>query len=69
MAWNQELKWGNGPEVDSYGTRPEGDVTKVAWIGNLLGIDWEWRQLLDCESGSYAGVERRRDKWDSIQRL
>ena len=42
---NKELTWGSRMRVDPYGTRPEGDVTKVAWIGNcveignLLGID------------------------------
>ena len=53
--------------MDLYRTRPEGDVTKVAWIGNhigignLLGIDQEQRQLFDHEGRSYAGMER---KWD-----
>ena len=53
--------------MDLYGTRSEGDITKAAQIGNHVGIgnsleiDWEQRQLLDCESKSYAGVERRRD--------
>ena len=47
VAWNKELKQGSRPEVDLYRTRPEGDVTKVAQIGNRVGIgkssgiDWE----------------------------
>ena len=47
VAWNKELTWGSGLEADLYGTRPEGDITKVAQIGNhvgignLLGVDWE----------------------------
>ena len=68
MVRNKELTQGSRPKVNSYGTRAVGDVTKVVWIGNGSGIDWERRQLLDRESGSNAGVERRRDKWDSNQR-
>ena len=47
MAWNKELTWESRLEVDLYRTRPEGDITKVAWIGNCVGIgnslaiDWE----------------------------
>ena len=54
-------------KADLYGTRLEGDVTKVAWIGNhvdignLLGIDREQRQLLDCEGESYGRVEGRQN--------
>ena len=51
--------------MDLYGTRAAGDVTKVAWIGNSSGIDQEQRQLLDRESGSYAGAERRQNRQDS----
>ena len=45
-------------------------VTKVAQIGNrveignLSGIDQEWRRLLNCECESYAGVEGRRNEQD-----
>ena len=49
VARNKELTRGSGPEADSYGTRPEGDVTEAARIGNCVGIgksseiDWEQR--------------------------
>ena len=69
VARNKELNRGSGLEVDLYETRAAGDVTKVEWIGNLSGIDREWQQLLNRESGSYAGAERRRDKRDSNWRL
>ena len=59
---------GSGPEVNLYGTRAAGDVTKVEQIGNSLGIDWEWQQLLNHESRSYAGVERRQDRCDFNRR-
>ena len=36
MARNKELTCGSGPEVDSYGIRPEGDVSKVTRIGNRV---------------------------------
>ena len=58
--WNKELKQGGGPEADSYGTGPEGDVARVTWIGNRVkignssGIDREWRRLLNREDESYA---------------
>ena len=58
-----------------YGTKPEGDVTKVAQIGNhvgignLLGINWEQSRLFDHESKSYGGAARRQDKPESNQRL
>ena len=51
--------------MDLYGTRAEGGVSKVTWIGNCvgignwLGIDQEWHQLLDCEGEGYAGAEGR----------
>ena len=63
--WNKELTQGSGMKVDLYGTRPEGDVTKAAQIGNHVeignssGIDWEERQLLNHEDESYAGLEGR----------
>ena len=47
VVWNKELTRGSGPEVDSYGTRSEGGISKAAWIGNHVGIgnqsgiDWE----------------------------
>ena len=47
--WNKELTQGSGLGVDSYRTRPEGDVTKAAQIGNCVrignssGIDQEQR--------------------------
>ena len=50
--------------ADSYGTRAAGDFTKVAQIGNSLGIYWEWRQLLDHEGESYVGVEGRWNEQD-----
>ena len=67
-AWvvrNKELTWGSGPEVDSYGTRSEGGVSKATQIGNRVGIgnqsgiDRERCQSLDCEGEGYAGVEGR----------
>ena len=60
-AQNKELTRGSGPGADLYKTRPEDDVTKAAQIGNLLGIDWEWRQLFNCEDKRYTEVERRQD--------
>ena len=56
---NKELTRGSEPEADSYRMRPEGDVTRAAWIGNSSGIHQERRQLLNCECGSFAGAERR----------
>ena len=38
VARNKELPRGSGPEADLYRTRPEGDVTEVAQIGNRVGI-------------------------------
>ena len=38
VAQNKGLTRGSGPEVDSYGIRPEGDVSKATWIGNRVGI-------------------------------
>ena len=69
MVQNKELTRGSRLEADSYKTRAAGDVTKAEWIGNWSGIDQEWQQSLNCESRSYAGAERRRDKWDSNRRL
>ena len=75
VAWNKELTWGSRPEVDLYGTRPEGDVTKVTRIGNRVkignssGIDLERRQLLDCEVGGYTGTERKQNERDSNWKL
>ena len=40
-AWvvrNKELTQGSGPEVDSYGTRSEGGISKATRIGNRVGI-------------------------------
>ena len=54
--------------ADSYGTRAAGDFTKVAQIGNSLGIYWEWRQLLDHEGEGYTGAEGRQNEQDSDQR-
>ena len=58
---NKELTWGSGLEADLFRTRSEGGVTKAIQIGNLSGIDQEWRRLLDCEGESYAGVEGRQN--------
>ena len=70
-AWrgqqNKELNTGKRTGVNSYKMRPEGDIIKVAQIGNqigignLSGINWEQRQLFDHEDKRYAGAERR---WD-----
>ena len=74
VAWNKELTWGSGPEVDSYGTRSEGGISKVTWIGNRVGIGnqsgiyQERHQSLDREGEGYAGVEGRWNEWDSDQR-
>ena len=74
MAWNMKLTLGSGPEVDSYGTRSEGGVTKATrignrvGIGNMLGIDREGRQLLDHEGEGYTGAEGRQNEQDSDQR-
>ena len=38
MVRNKELTHGSGMKADSYGTRPEGDVTEAARIGNHVGI-------------------------------
>ena len=38
VARNKELTRGSGPEADSYGIRPEGDVSKATQIGNRVGI-------------------------------
>ena len=38
VAWNKELTCGSGPEADSYGIRPEGDISKATQIGNRVGI-------------------------------
>ena len=71
VAWNKELKWGGRQKADLYGTGPEGDVTRATRIGNhveignCLGINWEWRQLLDCEGRGYTETERRQDRRDS----
>ena len=35
---NKELTHGSGPEADSYGIRPEGDISKATQIGNRVGI-------------------------------
>ena len=63
-AWNKELNTGKQTGVDSYKTRPEEDITKVAWIGNSLGIDWEWdnssivkaRDTLRWRGGGISGT-------------
>ena len=74
VVWNKELTQGSGLEADSYGTRSEGGVSKVTRIGNhvvignRLGIDWEWRQLLDREGEGYAGGEGRWNEQGSDQR-
>ena len=74
MAQNKELTWGSRPEADSYGIRPEGDVSKATWIGNRVvignwsGIDQEWRQSLNCEGEGYAGAEGRCNERGSDQR-
>ena len=65
VVWNKELTQGSGPEADSYRTRSEGGVSKATRIGNCvgignqLGIDREWRQLLDREGEGYTGAEGR----------
>ena len=41
---------------------------KAAQIGNLSGIDWEQRRLLDCEGESYTGAEGRQSEWDLDRR-
>ena len=38
VVWNKELTRGSRPEADSYGIRPEGDVSKATRIGNQVGI-------------------------------
>ena len=38
VARNKELAWGSGPEADSYGIRPEGDISKATRIGNRVVI-------------------------------
>ena len=38
VARNKELTRGSRLEVDSYGTRPDGDVSEAARIGNRVGI-------------------------------
>ena len=74
VAQNKELTWGSGLEADSYGTRSEGGISKVAQIGNRVGIgnrsgiDWEWCQSLDHEGEGYAGVEGRWNERGSDQR-
>ena len=39
MAWNKELIRGSRMKVDSYGTRPEGNISEAAQIGNHVGIE------------------------------
>ena len=71
VVWNKELTWESRPEVDLYGTRSEGGVSKVTWIGNRVGIgnwseiDQEWRWSLNCEGEGYTGVEGRQNEQDS----
>ena len=38
MVRSKELTRGSGMKVDSYRTRPDGDVSEVAWIGDRVGI-------------------------------
>ena len=38
VARNKELARGSRPEADSYGIRPEGDVSKATRIGNRVVI-------------------------------
>ena len=38
MVQNKELTQGSRMKVDSYRTRPEGDVSEAARIGNHVGI-------------------------------
>ena len=74
VAQNKELTQGSRLEVDSYGTRSEGGISKVTQIGNrvgignMSGINWEGRRLLDHEGEGYAGAEGRRNKQDSDRR-
>ena len=62
---NKELTQGSGMKADLYETRPEGDVTEAAQIGNRVGIGkssgiyQKQRRLLDCEGEGYAGAEGR----------
>ena len=46
VARNKELTRGSGPEADSDGTRSEGGVSKVTWIGNHVAI------------GNWSGINR-----------
>ena len=46
VARNKELTRGSRPEADSYETRSEGGVSKVALIGNRIGI------------GNWSGIDR-----------
>ena len=41
VARTKELTHGSGPEADSYGIRPEGDVSKATRIGNRVGVELE----------------------------